>query len=109
MGQDGEHRFAQGALYAPDGETAEAKPRIMGVARETPAATTAGLVVELKAQGEEKGEDEFDKCLPIAQQLKVGGLIVEIDGDGAVFPRRFGGLSHVSPSIEMAIGANEPS
>jgi hypothetical protein len=30
-------------------------------------------------------------------QLKVGGFILEIDGNGAVFPRRFGSLSHVSP------------
>jgi hypothetical protein len=28
---------------------------------------------ELQAQGEEKGEDEFDKCLAIVHQLHVGG------------------------------------
>ena len=36
--QDGEHRFAGGALDAPDGETTQADPRIMGVARQAPAA-----------------------------------------------------------------------
>jgi hypothetical protein len=30
---------------------------------------------------------------------KVGGLIVEVDGEGAVFAGRFGGLSHVSSPL----------
>jgi hypothetical protein len=34
-------------------------------------------MVELKTQGEEKGKDEFDKCLAIVNQLEVGGFIVE--------------------------------
>jgi hypothetical protein len=53
-------------------------------------------MVELKAQGEEKGEDEFDKCLAIVNQMEVGGFIVEVDREGAVFAWWFGGLSHVS-------------
>ena len=64
----------------------------MGVARQAPATTTAGLVFELKAQGEEKGEDEFDKRLAIVKQLKVSGLIIKIDGNGAVLSCRFDGL-----------------
>jgi len=51
---------------------------------------------ELKAQGEEKGEDAFDTCLALVHQLKVSGSILEIDGDGAVLTYRFGSLSHVS-------------
>ena len=81
----------------------------MRVARQAPAATTAGLVFEPKAQGEKKGEDKVDKCLAIVNQLKVSGFIVEIDGNRAVFPWRFGGLFYVSPSVEMAIGADETS
>jgi hypothetical protein len=38
---------------------------------------------ELKTQGEEKGADAFDKGLAIVKQLKVRGLILEID----TFPR----------------------
>jgi hypothetical protein len=64
-------------------------------------------MVELKTQGEEKGKDEFDKCLAIVNELKVGGFILEIDGNRAVFPWRFGGLSHASPSVEIVIGADE--
>ena len=82
--QDREHRFARGALDTPDGEPTQADTGIMGVARQAPAAATGGLVGELKAEGEEKGEDEFDKRLAIAQELKVGRFILEIDGDGAV-------------------------
>ncbi len=44
----------------------------------------------LKAQGEKKGDHQCDKRLPIVKQLKVGGFIVEIDGDGAVVPRLCG-------------------
>jgi len=55
---------------------------------------------ELKTQGEEKGADAFDKGLAIVKQLKVRGLILEIDGDRAVLPRRFGGLSHVSSPLK---------
>ena len=32
--QDGEYRLAGGALDAPDGEPAQANPRVMGVARQ---------------------------------------------------------------------------
>ena len=67
MGQDGEDRFARGALDAPDGEPAQANPGIMGVARQAPAAAAGGLVGELKAEGEEKGEDELDKRFGVAQ------------------------------------------
>jgi len=35
----------------------------MGVARQAPTLAAAGLVEELKAEGEEKGEDELDKRL----------------------------------------------
>ena len=57
----------------------------MGVARQAPAAATGRLVCELKAKGQEEGEDTFDKRLAIAKQLKVGRFILEIDGDGTVF------------------------
>jgi len=64
-------------------------------------------VGELKTQREEEGEDTLDKGFAVVNQPKVGGFIVEIDGDGAVSSWRFGSLSHVSPSVEMAIGADE--
>jgi hypothetical protein len=109
MRQDRKHRFTRGALHAPNGEPTQADSHIMGVAHQAPATTTAGLVFELKAQGEEKSEDEFDKCLAIINQLKVSGVIVEINGNRAVFPCGFGCLSPVSPSVEMAIGAEGTS
>jgi hypothetical protein len=81
----------------------------MGVARQAPAAATRHLVIELKADGEDKGQDKLHECLAIVNQLEVSGCIVEIDGDRAVFAYRFCALSHVSPSVEMAIGADETS
>src|SRR5713101_3067227 len=94
--QDGEDRFAGGALDAPDGEPAEANPRVMGVARQASTLTAAGLVEELKAEGEEEGEDELDERVGVGQEPKIGRLIVEIDGEGAVVTYRFGGVPHVS-------------
>jgi hypothetical protein len=68
----------------------------MGVAGQTPALTAASLVEELKAESENKREHELDERSGGAQELRGGRLIVEIDGNGAVFAGRFGGLSHVS-------------
>jgi hypothetical protein len=62
----------------------------MRVARHAPSAATGCRVLELKAKGQAKGEDERDKRLAIVKQAKVGGSIVEINGDGAVVPRLCG-------------------
>jgi hypothetical protein len=51
----------------------------------------------LKPKGQEEGKHELDKRLAITQQLKVGGFILEVNSDGAVFARRFGCCAHVSP------------
>ena len=81
----------------------------MRVARQAPTRAAAGLVEELKAEGEEEGEDELDKRVGVGQEPNVGRLIVEIDGDRTVFACQFGSLSHVSPSVQMAVGAEESS
>jgi hypothetical protein len=52
---------------------------------------------ELKAQGEEKGEHTFDKRLAICNQVKVGRVISQVNGDSAVFSRRFRRCAHVLP------------
>ena len=88
--QDREDRLARGTLDAPDGEAAQAKPGIMGVAGQTATAGTGGFVSKLEADREDKGEDELDKGRAVVQQLEVRGYVVKIDGDGAVFSRRFG-------------------
>src|SRR2546422_600531 len=79
------NRFARGALDTPDGETTQANPRVMGVARQAPTRAAAGLVEELKTESEKKREHELDKRCGVTQERKVGRLIVEIDGDGAVY------------------------
>jgi hypothetical protein len=68
----------------------------MGVARQAAALAAARFVFELKADREDEGEDEFDKRFGVTQECKVGCLIVEVDGDRAVFACRFDTLSHVS-------------
>ena len=62
----------------------------MRVASEPPAPATARRVRELKAQGQDEGEDELAKCLAIVNQAKVGRFILKINGDGAVVPRQCG-------------------
>ena len=81
----------------------------MGVSGQTPTTGAGRLVGELKAQGKEKGKDEFDKCLAIVYQLHVGGWLLEIDRDGTVVAGWLSALSHVSSSVEMAVGADETS
>jgi hypothetical protein len=60
----------------------------MGVAGQTAAAATGGLVGQLEADREDKGEDELDEGRAVADQLKVIALVVKIDGDGAVLAGR---------------------
>jgi hypothetical protein len=95
--EDREHGATRGALDTPDGEPPEADTGVMGVTRQAPTATTGRLVGKLKAQGQEKGEDAFDKRFAIAKQLKVGRFVSKIDSDGAVFAGPFGRCAHVSP------------
>jgi hypothetical protein len=68
----------------------------MGVASQGTAAVTGRFVMELETQGEDESQDKLDEGFAIAEQLKVGRLIVEIDGNRTVLSGRFGGLDHVS-------------
>jgi hypothetical protein len=43
----------------------------MRVAGQAPAAPTGRLMLELKAKGEEKGEDELDKRPAVVKELKL--------------------------------------
>jgi hypothetical protein len=101
MWQDREHRFARGALHAPDRHPIQTDPDVMGVARQVPSRLTGGLVCKLKPEGHDEGDDTFDKRPAIAQQAKIGGFILEINGDGTVFPWWFGLASHGSPLGQM--------
>src|SRR5215831_17596688 len=90
VGQHRKDSLARSTLHAPEGEAAEANPSIMGVAGQTAAAVTGRFVAELKADGEDKGEDKLDECLAIVEELRVGQFIIEIDREGAVFAQWFG-------------------
>src|SRR5438477_542949 len=68
----------------------------MGVARHTATAGTGRFVGKLEADREDKGQDKLDKRLAIADQLEVGGWVLEVDSEGSVLASRFGGLCHVS-------------
>jgi len=108
MGQDREHRSACRALDTPDGDSTQADPDVMRVARQASAPVTCRLVCELKAEGQEKGEDTFDKRLAIAKQLKVGGFILEINGEGAVFASLASGVAHGSSSGQVVGVTDDP-
>jgi hypothetical protein len=75
----------------------------MGVARQAPAAATGGFVLELKAKGQDEGEDTFEECLAIAQQLEVRRFTPEINGDGAVFTGLAGCVSHGHPQVRWSL------
>jgi hypothetical protein len=78
VGEDREHHLAGGALETPDGDPTQTDTSVMGVTREAPAATTGGLVYELKAKDQEKGEDAFDKRPAVVNQAEVGGFVAKI-------------------------------
>ena len=76
----------------------------MGVARQTAAAGTGRFVGKLEADREEKGQDKLDKRLAIADQLEVGGWVLEVDSEGSVLASRLGGLAgsgkfHIPPNL----------
>jgi hypothetical protein len=75
---------------------------LMRVAGQASATATGRLMLELKAQGEEKGEDEFDKGLAVVKELKVGPFIVEIDGNGAVVAS-LAGLRMGHPQVKWSV------
>jgi hypothetical protein len=54
---------------------------------------------QLKAQGQEKGEDACNKRLPVINQAAVGGFVVKIDSDGPVCAGLAGGIAHGHPSV----------
>jgi hypothetical protein len=107
VGEDRAHGAAGGALEPPEGDPTETDTRIMGVTGEAPAAATGGLVEELKAQGQEKGEDAFDQRLPVTQEVKVGRFVLKIDSDGAVGACRCRCFLPVSPPGPQVSSADE--
>jgi hypothetical protein len=83
--QDGEDGFTPRTLDAPDGEPAQTDADVMRVARQAPTAATGCLVLELKPEREEERQHQFEKRLAVTKQLKVGGFVLEIDGDRPIF------------------------
>jgi hypothetical protein len=73
--EDREHGFAHCTLDAPDGETTQPDTDVMRVAGETPTPATGRRVCELKAKGQEKSQDDLDKCLASVKQAKVRGFM----------------------------------
>src|SRR4029453_17830567 len=108
MWQDREDCSARGALKPPDGDPTQTDPHIMGVARQAPAPATGGFVFQLKAEGYDEGEDTFQECLAITQQLEVGRFALEIDGDSAVIAGLASSVAHGSSSRQMVDGADDP-
>src|SRR5215813_1794235 len=104
MRQNGEYRMARRALDALNGHPAQTETDILRMARQASASAAGRLVLELKAEGQEEGEHEFDKGLAIAKQLKVGGFILEINSEGAVFASLASSVAHGASSGQM-VGA----
>src|SRR6266436_4847216 len=73
--QDGEDRFAGGALDAPEGGTTQTDAGVMRVARQAPTAATGGLVGELKPKREDERQDELDARSAIAAYLEESAKI----------------------------------
>ena len=63
MRQDREHGFARRALYPPNGYPTHTDADVMRVTGEAPATTTGRLMFQLKAEGQDECDHEFDKRL----------------------------------------------
>ena len=59
---------------------------------------TSCLVCELKAKGQDEGEDTLDKRLAVVKERKIGRLVLKINGDSPVFAGLAGLFLHGSPS-----------
>jgi hypothetical protein len=105
--QDREDGLTRRALDASDGDPTQPDTRIMRMARQAPSPATRRLMCELQAHGEEKGEHTFDKRLPVGNQVKVGCGVSKVDGDSAVFSRRFRRCAHVLPLCHQVSEAEE--
>jgi hypothetical protein len=81
----------------------------MRVAGQAPTALTGRLVGELKADGQDEGQHAFEKRLPIAQEPKVGRLVLKIDGDGPVCACLFGFVTHVLPPGHRVFAVCDPT
>jgi hypothetical protein len=103
------NRFARRALYPPDDDPTQTDPDIVRMASQAPATTTGRLVCELKAKGEEKGEDAFDKRFAIAKQLIIGRFVLKVDGNGPVVAGLASGVTHGSSSGQMVGVADDPA
>jgi hypothetical protein len=95
--EDGEPRATRRALETPDGEPAQPDPDVLRVARQAAATATGGLVLPLKAAGQDEGAAPCEERRPIAKDLEVRRFAPEIDGDGAVFWRQLSRWAHGSP------------
>jgi hypothetical protein len=94
--QNREYRFTGRALYPPDRDATQADTGVMGVPRQARSATTGRLVLQLKAEGQDEGEDTFEERLAVVKQLEIGRFILKIDSDRTVLPGPFGSLPRVS-------------
>ena len=80
----------------------------MRVAREASTATAGGLVLQLKADGQDERQHQFDKRPAVGKELKIGRFVLEIDGNGPVFAGLADGVSHGSSSSQMIMAADDP-
>jgi hypothetical protein len=107
VGQDSEYGFTGRALQTPDHDPTQPDPDIMGVARQASAPITGRLVFQLKANGQNKGEDTFDQRLAVCNEVEVGRFVSKIDGDSAVLSPWFGRRTHVSSPCHQVSQAEE--
>jgi hypothetical protein len=107
MRQDHEHGFAPRTLHPPNGDSTQTNTDMMRVACKTLAPEAGSPVLKMKAKGQEKSENELDKCLARFNQVEVGRFVSKIDSDGAVFSRRFSHCAHVSPQCPQVSSAEK--
>jgi hypothetical protein len=107
VGEDRKHRSTPRALETPDRDGGQTDPHIMRRTCQASSPITGRLVLELEAEGQEEGEHTFNKCFAVCNQAEVGGFVLKIDRDSAVFSRRFGRCAYVSPLYHQVSSDDE--
>jgi hypothetical protein len=82
--QDGKDRFALRPLKPPDHQTTKPNTGRVGMARQSISPRAPRVMLELEANGQDKGDHQINAGFALPQHVHVGSLIVKIDDNSTV-------------------------
>jgi hypothetical protein len=86
MRQNRKNRLAMRTLNAPNRQIIESNPCIMRVPGQGKSHGAILSMFQLKANGDDKGNDKLDKGLAVSDKMQVSLLVFKVYGDCPVMP-----------------------